>query len=397
MMIELESVRNSTVAGLYSEEAILNLRHKSLGRNFNCRKLACTFRKSESKNVTKAESMDTKLICLTQSSGDAEQQSDGNFATQGRSLPASSFTSKEEGAGEKMSHKRTFKPAYSKRQQLTAEEAAEIFSLRPKPAKGIPSKRGSMIHCKSIGPKFGVSPKTIRDIWRGRTWTEATKHLWTPEEHIQITTQNSKLDRNLKLELSDSSDEELALHPISTPRVPNNQYPADSQADGRVMPSSLLHSRTNIMSQPHYSSNAGAFSHSGNQWGAFPRCIAAEREQTALDWPLPAAAGVDPKRLPASAPTAIAAGGLARGGSYVPPMQALHPTLLTAAATPMPALAMLLSSLLRPSANIPVLWPPFGAQQPYGGGGSDGGGGGTPPLATLGLWAAAGLPPWRAR
>ena len=340
--------------------------------------------------------MDTKLICLTQSSGDAEQQSDGNFATQGRSLPASSFTSKEEGAGEKMSHKRTFKPAYSKRQQLTAEEAAEIFSLRPKPAKGIPSKRGSMIHCKSIGPKFGVSPKTIRDIWRGRTWTEATKHLWTPEEHTQITTQNPRLDRALKLELSDSSDEELA---IPTLRVPNNQYPADSQAGGRVMSSSHLHSRSNIVSQPHYSSNAGAFSHSDNQRGAFPGCIAAERE-TARDWPLPAAAGVDPKRLPASAPTAIAAGGLARGGSYVPPMQALHPTLLTAAATPMPALAMLLSSLLRPPANIPVLWPPFGAQQPYGGGGSDGGGGGTPPLATLGLWAAAGLPPaaqWRAR
>ena len=102
---------------------------------------------------------------------------------------------------------RKFKPACSKRQQLTAEEAAEIFSLRPKTTNGSNSKRGSMIHCKTIGPKFGVSPKTIRDIWRGRTWTEATKHLWTPDERGRVTAQSFKPDP------SESSDDDLPASP----------------------------------------------------------------------------------------------------------------------------------------------------------------------------------------
>jgi hypothetical protein len=42
-----------------------------------------------------------------------------------------------------------------------------------------------MVRCKTIAPKYGVTPKTIRDIWRGRTWIQATEHLWTEEEKIQ--------------------------------------------------------------------------------------------------------------------------------------------------------------------------------------------------------------------
>ena len=98
------------------------------------------------------------------------------FVTQGRSQPASSLSEIFNGS-------RKFKPSSSKRQQLTAEEAAEIYKMRPKvDDKGKRPKRGSMIRCKSIAPKFGVSAKTIRDIWRGRTWIEATRHLWTTEE-----------------------------------------------------------------------------------------------------------------------------------------------------------------------------------------------------------------------
>ena len=78
--------------------------------------------------------------------------------------------------------RRQFKPASSKRQQLTAEEAAEIYEMRPKIKDGKALKRGSMLKCKAIAPKFGVTPKTIRDIWRGRTWTQATEHLWTESE-----------------------------------------------------------------------------------------------------------------------------------------------------------------------------------------------------------------------
>eukprot|EP00291_Cryptomonas_curvata_P018827 CAMPEP_0172167308 /NCGR_PEP_ID=MMETSP1050-20130122/9498_1 /TAXON_ID=233186 /ORGANISM="Cryptomonas curvata, Strain CCAP979/52" /LENGTH=314 /DNA_ID=CAMNT_0012838081 /DNA_START=95 /DNA_END=1035 /DNA_ORIENTATION=- len=78
---------------------------------------------------------------------------------------------------------RRFKHPSSKRQQLTAEDAVEIYRQRPtNPGKAL--KRGSMMGCKLIAPKFGVSPKTIRDIWRGRTWIHATEHLWTDEERL---------------------------------------------------------------------------------------------------------------------------------------------------------------------------------------------------------------------
>jgi hypothetical protein len=77
---------------------------------------------------------------------------------------------------------RSVKPASSKRQQLTVEEAAEIYSLRPR--RGDVSN-GGLVHCRLLAPKYGVTPKTIRDVWSGRTWAEATRHLWTPEEKAQ--------------------------------------------------------------------------------------------------------------------------------------------------------------------------------------------------------------------
>ena len=48
--------------------------------------------------------------------------------------------------------------------------------------KGGQLRRGSMLHCKAIAPKYGVTPKTIRDVWSGRSWAKTTRHLWTEEE-----------------------------------------------------------------------------------------------------------------------------------------------------------------------------------------------------------------------
>lgn len=110
---------------------------------------------------------------------------------------------------------RPFKPPSSKRQQITAAEAIEIYKLRPVPGeseedlapdhlsaaqttiaqavpyrvvrlaelyfhlysagKGGQLRRGSMLHCKSIAPKYGVTPKTIRDVWSGRSWAKTTR------------------------------------------------------------------------------------------------------------------------------------------------------------------------------------------------------------------------------
>ena len=77
---------------------------------------------------------------------------------------------------------RSVKPSSSKRQQLTVEEAAEIYLLRPRRGE---VRSGSLVHCRMLAPRYGVTAKTIRDVWSGRTWAEATRHLWTPEEMVQ--------------------------------------------------------------------------------------------------------------------------------------------------------------------------------------------------------------------
>jgi hypothetical protein len=137
------------------------------------------------------------------------------FAT-GRSQPVSALSDIESG--------RKFKPSSSKRQQLTAEEAAEIYKMRPKVENyGKRPKRGSMIRCKSIAPKFGVSAKTIRDIWRGRTWFEATRHLWTAEE---------KQRRAINGEDQSDSDTEDQQNPCQN----SNQLPVAQNSSQQMIP-----------------------------------------------------------------------------------------------------------------------------------------------------------------
>ena len=50
--------------------------------------------------------------------------------------------------------RRPFKPSNSKRQQLIAKEAAEIYLLRPKSKAGRLIPRGSMAHCKVMTDYF---------------------------------------------------------------------------------------------------------------------------------------------------------------------------------------------------------------------------------------------------
>jgi hypothetical protein len=62
----------------------------------------------------------------------------------------------------------------SKRLRMTKQQALEIYHLRPNQGISDKLRRGSMSGCKALAVKYGVTAKTIRDIWRGRTWTEAT-------------------------------------------------------------------------------------------------------------------------------------------------------------------------------------------------------------------------------
>jgi hypothetical protein len=72
----------------------------------------------------------------------------------------------------------------SKREKLTVKEAVEIFAMRPREESKSLSKRGHSINCTSIAHKYGVAPKTVRDIWNGRTWLHATKHLRASDEPV---------------------------------------------------------------------------------------------------------------------------------------------------------------------------------------------------------------------
>jgi len=67
------------------------------------------------------------------------------------------------------------------RSSLTEKEVLEIFALRPRVQSGR-AARGSMVQCKIIAPRYGVTAKTVREIWRGITWTQTTLPHWTEQE-----------------------------------------------------------------------------------------------------------------------------------------------------------------------------------------------------------------------
>ena len=57
---------------------------------------------------------------------------------------------------------------------LTSEKAVEIFS-RSLPSTG--SSSAEKPHATSVAREYGISEKTVRDIWTGRTWSNETLHL----------------------------------------------------------------------------------------------------------------------------------------------------------------------------------------------------------------------------
>ena len=56
---------------------------------------------------------------------------------------------------------------------LTAEQAVNIFLARKERA----GKRGTVAN--RLARLHGVAPRTVRDIWNLRTWTEATRPQWS--------------------------------------------------------------------------------------------------------------------------------------------------------------------------------------------------------------------------
>ena len=66
----------------------------------------------------------------------------------------------------------------SGRKSLSEEQAIEIFKR-----KRDQSSRMSSVS-SALAKQYGVSSKCIRDIWHGRTWPEATFHLWNSEDKM---------------------------------------------------------------------------------------------------------------------------------------------------------------------------------------------------------------------
>ncbi len=66
---------------------------------------------------------------------------------------------------------------------LTEALAVEIYKYKLA-LKSLSSSAAIKIKAKSlaVSQRFGVSPKTVRDIWRRRTWIYATYPLWSDEE-----------------------------------------------------------------------------------------------------------------------------------------------------------------------------------------------------------------------
>jgi hypothetical protein len=109
---------------------------------------------------------------------------------------------------------------------LTSEAAIQIFKLRPVLKTPIKDSE-NRLKTSSIAQRFGVSPKTVRDIWVGRTWYRQTFSL-DPERQNSLERLSKQMGRPKgskdKLPRSRqrrSQDGEQEIRPRSLPDIPN--------------------------------------------------------------------------------------------------------------------------------------------------------------------------------
>jgi hypothetical protein len=101
----------------------------------------------------------------------------------------------------------------SKRLRMTKQQALEIYHLRPNAGISDKLKRGSMSGCKALAVKYGVTAKTIRDIWRGRTWTEATMNepeSGGPHSRNRLRQDSGRRDDNPSMNRDMDSDGDMS-------------------------------------------------------------------------------------------------------------------------------------------------------------------------------------------
>ena len=80
-----------------------------------------------------------------------------------------------------------------KRIILSSELAQEIYRYKvdfvPSSFKScLQASLGRTLRGESgkVAKKYGVSPKTVRDIWNHKSWVNATEHLWKDPKNQQV-------------------------------------------------------------------------------------------------------------------------------------------------------------------------------------------------------------------
>ena len=110
---------------------------------------------------------------------------------------------------------------------LTSQTAREIFELKN-------THHYASLHSASLrlASKYGVSSKAIRDIWKGRSWLEATYDLWNVEDRPArriIGRPKGKKDSKPRMRGSKNDPANANLHAPATPerldKVDINSFP----------------------------------------------------------------------------------------------------------------------------------------------------------------------------
>ena len=57
----------------------------------------------------------------------------------------------------------------------------QIYSIRPSAHAAAQARLSDSARSKTVGARYGISAKAVRDIWQRLTWTAATEPLWTDE------------------------------------------------------------------------------------------------------------------------------------------------------------------------------------------------------------------------
>mmetsp|Transcript_26986 Transcript_26986/g.71027 ORF Transcript_26986/g.71027 Transcript_26986/m.71027 type:complete len:127 (-) Transcript_26986:20-400(-) len=75
------------------------------------------------------------------------------------------------------------------------QAACRIYEKRPRPGERRRGKSCTM--SAHLAAEYGVTTKTIRDIWNRSTWGKVTRHLWTPAEVQRYVDQRRRMSERL--------------------------------------------------------------------------------------------------------------------------------------------------------------------------------------------------------